>query len=539
MFSASPVESWRARIHWQDPDYFVRSAAAPQMLSDVAVGAVNWNWDPAKSLCEAHHDVSAACNESCAACHGDAAYQRPWRNVTLVRFLHALQEGRKAIYYSPIEREFAAFAHDIDFGFALDALERQELTDLREWQPSVAGSASATASEPPLTYVWLGANGVTTQCHYDLSHNVHAVLGGHKTFILSDVKSAAHLLLYPRSHPGSTKSQLNLQLENQTKTTAARAPIVEGDRLAGTEFAGLQSARRIPGTKVELAAGDVLYLPPLMFHHVMSNDPRSDIETEEIGAGTDRSDSKSNWLSVSANLWTYSAEYAVWEALLSLPLPDLFGSDGEEEGVVTGPSATTLHKSLHIRAVQNGACEERENDTGTCGLTDVEKRLLQSVKARGLLSWSLLVVEVSNVTGLADNRIAAHHWVKTVLGDGRYKTSRSEYGIGGRDCFIPKEDQVLSSHQLDQELQRLTTLHNLQEYSERVLHVLNEFATDHDDYCHDLLSQNGQQSAKNCDERRGQKQRTPSLQLSTGARSLLVANYLDEVRQTHWWIIQL
>jgi hypothetical protein len=263
----------------------------------------------------------------------------------------------------------------------------------------------------------------------------------------------------------------------------------------------------------------------------VSHNLHTDIETEGIGAGADRTDSKSNRLSVSANLWTYSAEYAVWEALLSLPLPDLFGSDGEEEGAAMGPSATTLHNSVQIGAVKNEACEERKNDTDRCGLTDVVKRLLRSVKARGLLSWSLLVVELSNVTGLADNRIAAHHWVKTVLGDGRYKTSRSEYGIGGGDCSIPKEDQVLFSHQLDQELQRLTTLHNLRQYSERVLHVLNEFATDHDEYCHETLSQNEQRSAKISDEWR-RKLRTPSLQLSAGARSLLVANYLDEVR-TH------
>lgn len=517
MFSATPVESWRARTHWQDPDYFLHSAAAaPPVLGDVAVGAVNWNWDPGNALCHARHDASAACTESCAACHGHAAYQRPWRNVTLARFFRSLREGRKAIYYSPIEREFAAFAHDIDFTAALDTLEMQELASLRQKQPGLLGSPSPTASEPPLTYVWFGANGVTTQCHYDLSHNVHAVLSGQKTFILSDAKISAQLLLYPRSHPGSTKSQLSLELVNQIQETAARTHIEEMEGSTGAEATGLSdSARRIPGTKVELGAGDVLYLPPLMFHHVVSHNANrhTGIETDRIGgdgSGMNDRDNKSICFPVSANLWTYSAEYAVWEALLSLPLPDLFAGNGDEKGEkesATEPSATPVQiaRGSEIGAVENEASEEHENNADRCGLKEVTDNLLRSVKVRGLLSWTLLVVELSNVTGLADNWLAAHRWVKAVLGEGRYKTSRDEYGLGGGGCSIPKEPQVLSSPQLDEELQRLARLHKLRQYSERVPQVLDAFAFPTD-------------------------KRSPSLRLSAGARALLVANYLDEVR---------
>ena len=195
-------------------DYFLRPSG-PRSTRRRGCRRRELELDPSNALCQLRGDRAGASSKGCAACRGEAAYQRPWRNVTLAHFFRSLQLGRKAIYFSPIEREFAGLAHDVDF--------------------SCAGSSGKTGAGRPaaaawrgrlsfthgfgtvLTYVWLGANDVTTQCHYDLSHNVHAVLAGQKTFILTDAQShrsycsthvhtlAAPSLSWPACHESSRR----------------------------------------------------------------------------------------------------------------------------------------------------------------------------------------------------------------------------------------------------------------------------------------------------------------------------------------------
>ena len=157
IFTGSPAESWPGRARWGDPQHFLSNTAPPLILGDVAAGAVNWNWDPGMALCNGNRD---GCSSAAApACRGEAVHQRPWRNVTAVRFFKALRNGRPALYYSPIERELAAFAPEVDFSAPLDVLDVVELQGLRR-----KSGATTTASEKPLQVPRQSASYILIAC---------------------------------------------------------------------------------------------------------------------------------------------------------------------------------------------------------------------------------------------------------------------------------------------------------------------------------------------------------------------------------------
>lgn len=82
--------------------------------------------------------------------------------------------------------------------------------------------------------VWIGGAGVTASAHYDTSDNMYLQLDGQKTFYLSKIESAhEHSLLHPHFRRAQVEPKVDL---------VAR-----------------------------LEPGDVLYLPPYMYHRVVSD----------------------------------------------------------------------------------------------------------------------------------------------------------------------------------------------------------------------------------------------------------------------------
>ena len=100
VFNRTPAEAWVARRTWLTADHHFESV---DYLADVVSGAVNWNWDAGGARCDA---TAADCStQGCAACHGDAAHQRPLRNLSSAAFFRRLrEEGQPLLYYSPIDR---------------------------------------------------------------------------------------------------------------------------------------------------------------------------------------------------------------------------------------------------------------------------------------------------------------------------------------------------------------------------------------------------------------------------------------------------
>ena len=126
--------------------------------------------------------------------------------------------------------------------------------------------------------VWIGQPHVIAHCHYDGYHNFYAQLYGRKKFTLFSPTDWPGLYPYPFLHPSHAQCQVNV---SNSVEDVFRFPALQ-------EVAPLE---------VILEPGDLLYLPPLWFHHV---------ESMEV--------------SISVNVWTDTKQTSVVERLFALPL---------------------------------------------------------------------------------------------------------------------------------------------------------------------------------------------------------------------------
>ena len=111
------------------------------------------------------------------------------------------------------------------------------------------------SSEPVLEYeggplMRLSSIGSVCQCHWDAKHNVFVQLHGRKRFYLWLTTALPSLRLHSSKHALYPKSMINMD-----------APSPE--RFGSEPLATLASA-----VSVDLEPGDVLYLPPMVPHHV-------------------------------------------------------------------------------------------------------------------------------------------------------------------------------------------------------------------------------------------------------------------------------
>ena len=95
--------------------------------------------------------------------------------------------------------------------------------------------------------VWIGQPHVIAHCHYDGYHNMYVQLYGKKKFTLFRPSQWTNLYPYPFLHPSHAQSQVNLSDADLER------------------FPQVQQAHAIEAV---LIPGDVLYMPPLWFHHV-------------------------------------------------------------------------------------------------------------------------------------------------------------------------------------------------------------------------------------------------------------------------------
>lgn len=126
--------------------------------------------------------------------------------------------------------------------------------------------------------VWIGQPHVIAHCHYDGYHNFYAQLYGTKKFTLFRPINWPGLYPYPFLHPSHAQAQVNVS----DKMDVERFPLV----------------RSVEAVEVVLEPGDLLYMPPLWFHHV---------ESMEV--------------SISVNVWTDSRQTELVEKMFSVPLP--------------------------------------------------------------------------------------------------------------------------------------------------------------------------------------------------------------------------
>eukprot|EP00039_Didymoeca_costata_P004501 m.73655 g.73655 ORF g.73655 m.73655 type:complete len:502 (-) comp12429_c0_seq3:96-1601(-) len=128
--------------------------------------------------------------------------------------------------------------------------------------------------------VWLGSTGVLTHCHYDGYHNFYVQVYGRKRFWLFSPSQESLLHPYSYLHPCHAQCQVNLSQFSESNETSEIENIV--------------------GYETILEPGDVMYLPPLWFHHVQALSP-----------------------SVSINVWTDTQQTEIAESLFSIPWPSI------------------------------------------------------------------------------------------------------------------------------------------------------------------------------------------------------------------------
>lgn len=118
--------------------------------------------------------------------------------------------------------------------------------------------------------IWIGKSSIT-HIHYDASHNTFVQIYGKKKFLLYEPKYWVDLNLFSSLHPCHRQSQ-------------SESPI-----LGST-----------PPFEVDLEPGDILYLPPFWFHHVIAGEKD---------------------ISISINIWSDCIEHIKQKEISYSPIP--------------------------------------------------------------------------------------------------------------------------------------------------------------------------------------------------------------------------
>ena len=139
----------------------------------------------------------------------------------------------------------------------LPSVLRADLGDLR--------SLSTPFAPVVETHVWVGTAGVSSPLHFDLAHNVYAQLRGRKRFLLFPPSATDALYVYPRLHPSSRQSQLDLRALPRSAFPRFHARLRQTGGRGGS--GGVSSYRGgLQAREVVLEPGDVLYIPPYHWH---------------------------------------------------------------------------------------------------------------------------------------------------------------------------------------------------------------------------------------------------------------------------------
>lgn len=128
--------------------------------------------------------------------------------------------------------------------------------------------------------VWIGQPGVTAHCHYDGYHNFYAQLYGTKRFVLFNPSSFTGLYPYPFLHPSHAQTQVNFSNYSHLDL--------------------FPSVKDLVSYVAILGPGDMLYIPPLWYHHVEAVD-----------------------VSMSVNVWTDTQQTTIMNQVFEIRLPVL------------------------------------------------------------------------------------------------------------------------------------------------------------------------------------------------------------------------
>ena len=279
------------RVDWEGAstlEYLVRSG-----VPAVVVGspATSWpalqRWTPQRleALAPTLRNVYASTQSSnfvyAAAVGGeeDAPVTYSLANLSAREFFAAAAHGQRWVYYSaPLAEMFGDAADSaradvtgpsggpeqlaVLFGRRRSSAGNCDLDAVSnasgassEWCVRSAGAVdaryvrAAAVRDDIENIMWIGAPGVTTNAHFDTVHNFFVQLRGLKRFrlIAPTPHAIGALRLHSKLHTSRRQSQVDVGDEAVVRSLARGGSAVED---------------------VELAPGEVLYIPPFHFHHV-------------------------------------------------------------------------------------------------------------------------------------------------------------------------------------------------------------------------------------------------------------------------------
>lgn len=171
--------------------------------------------------------------------------------------------------------------------------------------------------------IWIGQPHVIAHCHYDGYHNFYAQLYGTKKFTMFKPTNWPGLYPYPFLHPSHAQAQINISNPSDVK----QYPLI----------------LNVESHEVILEPGDLLYMPPLWFHHVESMD-----------------------VSISVNVWTDTEQTKIMEKIFSLNIPfNEVSWHGDHLQAIAG--SAVVYKAIES-VCQQLSCVDKEKKFNNDGL---------------------------------------------------------------------------------------------------------------------------------------------------------------------------
>lgn len=162
--------------------------------------------------------------------------------------------------------------------------------------------------------VWLGGAGACATPHYDTDDNVFVQLAGAKRVLMWAPEHAPAFHLHPAHHPRARQAQVTDPLR-----VSASPPF---------------DPRALPAYEVVLRAGDVLFMPAFVLHHVTALSASVSVNVWTRSAAARAAQAVESTPMPLSPKWPHARVAAVVRALVNSVLNKAFASDGGARGVL-------------------------------------------------------------------------------------------------------------------------------------------------------------------------------------------------------------
>jgi hypothetical protein len=169
--------------------------------------------------------------------------------------------------------------------------------------------------------LWVGQKGVVTHLHQDTYDNLFVQLVGEKHFVICPPSQVEHVHSFPFLHPSHSQSQLPSSLD------------------VGSMEHAFPGAKRLRCLETTVKPGEVLYVPPLHWHQVTTDEA-----------------------SVSLNVWTSSHQQKAFDAAVKASVHGL-NHDWADAG--KRAAAITLFEYVFARLHLPAVPADKDGETAT------------------------------------------------------------------------------------------------------------------------------------------------------------------------------